>query len=72
MAKNQKGKTVGTHLPFKIAEEIENRANAMGWSVSKYIGYILQDWHARGCPPINSIEESVRNSEQKIHKNKKM
>ena len=59
MAKCAKGKTVSAHLSFEIADVIETRANNMGWSVSKYVGYILQDWYARGCPAINNIEEAM-------------
>ena len=59
MAKCKKGKTISAHLSFEIAGIIEERAAAMGWSVSKYIGYILQDWYARGCPAINSIEKAL-------------
>lgn len=59
MAKCKKGKTVSAHLSFEIANAIESRATAMNWSVSKYVGYILQDWYARGCPAINNIEEAM-------------
>lgn len=59
MAKCKKGTTVGTHIPFEVIEMLESRANAMGWTVSKYIAYILQDWYARGCPAINNIEEAM-------------
>ena len=59
MAKCTRGKTVSTHLSFEIANIIELRAKSMDWSVSKYVGYILQDWYARGCPAINNIEEAM-------------
>ena len=59
MAKCKKGSTVGTHLPFELIETLEQRANKIGWTVSKYIAYILQDWYDRGCPAINNIEEAM-------------
>ncbi len=59
MALKQKGKTVSTHIPHGIAEILIKRAQNMNWTVSKYVGYILQDWHARGCPAINNIDEAL-------------
>ena len=59
MAKCKRGKTVGCHISFEIANVIDMRAKKMGWSISRYIGYILEDWYARGCPAINNIEEAL-------------
>ena len=59
MAKCKKGRTISAHVSNEIAAIIEKRAEKMGWSVSRYIGYILEDWYARGCPAINNIEEAM-------------
>lgn len=59
MAKCKKGRTISAHISYEIAAIIEERAAKMGWSVSRYIGYILEDWYARGCPAINNIEEAM-------------
>lgn len=59
MEKNKKSKALGAYLPINIANVLEARAKSMGWSLSKYLGYIVAEWYAKGCPPINSIDEAV-------------
>lgn len=59
MAKCKKGRTISTHLSFELARILESRSEDLGWSVSRYLGYILEDWYAQGCPAINNIEESM-------------
>lgn len=59
MAKCKKSRTISAHISNEIAATIKERAAKMDWSVSRYIGYILEDWYARGCPAINNLEESM-------------
>jgi hypothetical protein len=51
MATNPVGKetkTIGINMNMKMADELEERANSMHLSVSKYCKIILGDWLTSG------------------------
>jgi hypothetical protein len=44
MARARDAVTVSGHVPKWVAEELERRAKALGWSRSQYIRTVLTDW----------------------------
>lgn len=65
MAKAKNAKTLSIHIQRCIAEEIEKRAMSMGWSISQYAAFILQDWYSNGAKAINSIDAAVNTPKKK-------
>lgn len=47
---------LGIHAKNEIVDLIGQRADALGWSKSKYAEAILELWIAEGCPAVNDYE----------------
>jgi hypothetical protein len=46
-------------LSPQIMEELVKRAVAMDATKSEYASLIIQQWFAKGCPPVNEVEQRL-------------
>lgn len=56
VGRSSTAKTLGVHARNEIIELIERRAEALGWSKSKYTEAILEKWMEEGAPAVNEYE----------------
>lgn len=56
MAKAKNSSTVSAHIPNEMLAELDARAARLGWSRSKYVARILEQWYERGCPSIHDLD----------------
>ncbi len=38
---------------------IKYRSERLGWSMAQFVEPIIQDWVARGCPPVGEVDRLV-------------
>lgn len=50
---------VNAVLSPQIMEELVKRAAAMDATKSEYASLIIQHWFAKGCPPVNEVEQRL-------------
>lgn len=51
---------VNAVLSPQIMEELVKRAVAMDATKSEYASLIIQQWFAKGCPPVNEVEQRLQ------------
>ena len=50
---------IAAQVTISEAELLFKRAERLGWKRGKYVGAILKDWFARGCPPVSDMERAL-------------
>lgn len=61
MGKVGKGKrVVSVGLLDEFVDVIDSRADALRWSRSEFVLSILEDWKARGCPPVSEQDRVMQ------------
>jgi len=51
---------IGVNAPANLVAIIDERADSLGLTRSRFAAMILEWWEARGCPPVSPADEAVQ------------
>jgi hypothetical protein len=59
---------VNAVLSPHIMEELIKRAVSMDATKSEYASLVIQHWFAKGCPPVNEVEQRLLEKSRAVPK----